>query len=331
MAKKALLGVNLIVVGVVGFAIYVGATWNKQWDVPMPTLKASTDPAIIAKGEYLVRGPAHCTHCHLASSDEMKKSERGEKLPLRGGVKFAMGPIGILSPANLTPDEETGIGRYSDGQLFRMLRHAIKPDGTSTLSSLMPFWNMAEDDHIAIVSYLRSQKPIRNFVPGAEYYILGKILRTFTAPFDPILDPTPPAVAPPSAPTVERGQYLARNVANCFGCHTNFDPFTKEQLGPDFGGGSELWPRPLPGVDQTTWYRSPNLTPHPTGYLKKIGTEKNWIARIRAGRVYAGSPMPWGPFSRMKETDLIALWKFFNSLEPVEYMKGPTTFKKDSW
>ncbi|MEE8396462.1 MAG: cytochrome C [bacterium] len=330
MAKKALLGVNLIVVGVVGFAIYVGATWNKQWDVPMPTLKASTDPAIIAKGEYLVRGPAHCSNCHVASFDEMKRSDAGERLPLRGGVVFALGPIGELSPSNLTPDVETGIGRYSDGQLFRMLRHAIKPDGTSTLSGLMPFWKMADEDHVAIVSYLRSQKPVRNVVPGPDYFILGKILRTFISAFEPILHPTVAAFAPPTAPTVERGRYLANNVADCFGCHTKHDRESAKQVGPDFGGGSELEPMPFPDVDQTIWFRTPNLTPHPTGYLKRVGTVENWVARMRAGRVYAGSPMPWGPFSRMKEADLIALWKYLNSVEPVEYMKGATTFKKES-
>ncbi len=61
-------------------------------------------------------------------------TEKGEPIPLSGGVVFPLGPLGSLSPANLTSDPETGLGRYSDGQIFRMMRHAVKPDGTAAIA-----------------------------------------------------------------------------------------------------------------------------------------------------------------------------------------------------
>jgi hypothetical protein len=50
------------------FTVYVWRTWDRAYDeYPMPNVRASSDPAIIARGEYLVYGPAHCVECHASS------------------------------------------------------------------------------------------------------------------------------------------------------------------------------------------------------------------------------------------------------------------------
>ena len=64
-------------------------------------------------------------------------------------------------------------------------------------------------------------------------------------------------------------------------------------------------------------FRSANLTPDSSGVLVKIGSRDAWIKRFRAGRVYKGSPMPWGSFALMTDADLEALWVYFNALQPV--------------
>lgn len=62
---------------------------------------------------------------------------------------------------------------------------------------------------------------------------------------------------------------------------------------------------------------SPNLTPDPeTGRITNW-SQATFIQRFRQGRVIAGSPMPWGPFSRMSDLELVALYKFFKSLDPL--------------
>jgi len=334
MIKKILLGLlSLIIIVIVGFYIYVQVSWNKTYAVEYPDLLVSTDSAVIALGEYLVKGPAHCSNCHVSSYDEMVRADNGEDIPLKGGVKFPIGPLGVVYPANLTPDPETGIGRYTDGQLFRMMRHAVKPDGTGTISVMMPFWNMADEDLVAIVSYLRSREPVNNKVPENEWSFLGKFVRSSAPIFKPIYDPTPPQEAPAMAPTIERGEYLARYVANCVGCHTNRDPSTFEAIGPEYAGGFEMEPLPefneMLGIDPDIWTRTANLTPHPNSALSRIGTLDNWIQRFRAGRIIMNSPMHWGPFSRLTDEDLEALWVFFNSLEPVENDIGAVIFKKE--
>jgi mono/diheme cytochrome c family protein len=315
------------------FVIYVQSNWDKQFDYAFPTLQVSTDSAVIARGKYLVHGPAHCSSCHVADVQSIIDSDEGQPVPLQGGVEFPLGPLGVMFPKNLTPDPETGIGRYSDGQVFRMMRHAVRPDGTATLALLMPFWNMADEDLIAVVSYLRSMDPVRNEVSDPEWTFLGKAVRVFAPPFKPIENPTPPNAAPPMEPTIERGEYLARYVANCLGCHTARDASTFEATGPDYAGGMEFEPWPALhealGVDSELWTKSPNITPHPNSALSKFPTLEDWKKRFRMGRAVPQSPMDWGPFSRMSDEDLEALYLFLHSLDPIENDVTVTVFKKE--
>ena len=334
MIKKILLGLLVLLIVVVGgFVIFVQTSWNKTYDIAYPTLETSTDSAVIAHGKYLVHGAAHCSGCHVGDfSDMITYEETGAEMPLKGGARIPLGPLGTIIAANLTPDEETGIGRYSDGEVFRMMRHAVKPDGTASLALMMPFWNMADDDMIAVVSYLRSQEPVRNDVGPAEWTFMGKAIRTMAPLFEPIYEPTPPSKAPPMEASLERGEYLARYVANCVGCHTPRNPETFDPIGPEFSGGMDM--EPLPelhielGVDPDLWTRSVNLTPHPNSALSRFKTAEEWIDRFRQKRVIMHSPMDWGSFSRMTDEDLESLWLYLNSLEPVENDITEIVFKK---
>lgn len=160
-----------------GLAVHVAWTWDRVYDAPLPEVRISTDPAVLARGEYLVYGPAHCIECHGASWDALQKLGEGVQVPLSGGLRLAMGPLGAVYSRNLTPDPETGIGRYSDAQIARMMRWAVRPDGRATVEPMMPYGNMSEDDLIAIISYLRAQPPVRNLVPTNECHYLKLVLR----------------------------------------------------------------------------------------------------------------------------------------------------------
>lgn len=313
--------------GITGLVVFVQLNWNQTHDIPYPDLEATDDPQMIARGKYLVHGPAHCSNCHVGSFEEFERADAGEDVPMAGGVVFPL-PIVEMAPANLTPDPETGIARHDDGAVFRMLRHAVKADGTASLAPMMPFSMMADDDLVAIVSYLKTLEPVRREIPEPKWTFMGKALKTFLPPFQPVVGQTPPKTAPPEEPTAERGEYIARYVANCHACHTNHDPATLTFIGPEFAGGAEFEPMPGMGLDPDVWARSPNLTPHETGVLQKFGSVEAWKARFRQGRIYRESPMHWGPFSRMSDADLEALWVFFNGLEPIENEVGATIFRK---
>ena len=139
MIKKILLGLlALVILFLVGFVLFVQFSWDKKYDLDYPELRISTDSAVIARGKYLTHGPAHCITCHVGGYEELIKADRGDSVPLKGGVIFPLGPLGSVSPPNLTPDPETGIGRYNDGEIFRMMRHSVKPDGTTALVPMTP-------------------------------------------------------------------------------------------------------------------------------------------------------------------------------------------------
>jgi mono/diheme cytochrome c family protein len=333
MIKKILLtALSIIVLSLIVFFIYVQMSWDKTYDWPGPTLKATTDSSVIARGKYLVEGPAHCGSCHISDFGDMIAGDKGEVVALKGGLTFPMGPLGILYTRNLTPDQTTGIGRYSDQQLFRMMRHGIRPDGMASMPVLMPFWKMADDDLVAVVSYLRSLAPVENSVPKNEWTFMGKAVRSLTPTFEPIKDPAAPATAPAMAATVQRGEYLANYVANCVGCHTQRDLMTYQATAPEFAGGMEFEPWPelytYLKTDPEVWLRTPNITPDPGGALANYKTPEEFIARFRKGRLIAFSPMDWGPFSRMSDEDITALWMYLNSLKPVKHDVGELVFKK---
>lgn len=337
MIKKIILyTLGLLVLALVSAFIYVSLTWDKKYeDWPSPDLASSTDSAVIARGRYLVTGPAHCVSCHVSTIQDLEDSDKGMPIPLKGGVSLPLGPLGKMNTRNLTPDKTTGIGRYTDGQIFRMMRHGIRPDGTASLPLLMPFWNMADDDLIAVVSYLRSLDPVENNVPENQWTFVGKAVRSLTPTFKPIENPMAAKVAPPMSPaSIVRGEYLARYVTNCIACHTPRDPTTFEAIGPEFSGGMEFEPWPELhkhfNMDTTWWLRAPNITPHPGGVLAKFKTPEDFIKRFRQGRAVPISPMDWGPFSRMSDEDLTSIWMFLNTLEPVEHNVGEIMFKKEA-
>lgn len=319
LKKILLVLLLLIVLGAGGLVITVFATWQKTFEAPMPTLVASKDSAVIARGEYLAYGPAHCSGCH-SPKENLARIDAGEHLPLIGGFDFAL-PIGTLYSPNITPDPETGIGKLTDGEIARSLRHGVRRDGQAMLP-LMPFANMSEEDFTAIISYIRSTAPVKNEVPPHSFNFLGKIIKAFVLKPEGPARPIPARVIPDT--TVEYGEYLAFAVANCRGCHTNRDLKTGEYIGPFYAGGLEM----ESGMDPTMMTITPNLTPDPeTGRIYNW-SQADFVKRFREGRKIPASDMPWGQFNQMSDNDLIAIYKFLNSLKPVKNEVNITFYKK---
>ena len=162
---------------------------------------------------------------------------------------------------------------------------------------------------------------------------MGKAVRSFSPTFKPIENPVAPAVAPTMAPTIERGEYLVRYVANCVGCHTERDLMTFEATGPEFAGGMEFEPWPAfykyLNADTTLWLVTPNITPDVDGAFAKFKTPEDFIKRFRQGRLLSFSPMDWGPFSRMSDEDITAIWMFLNNLAPVQKDVGELVYRKE--
>ena len=312
MKRKLLMAlgglVGIVVLGAGGLVGFSAMSWDNPRDVAEVDLVASSDPAVIERGRYLAYGPAHCAYCHNPV-ENWSRLDAGEYVPLQGGGRFAMGPLGTFHAPNLTPDDETGIGRATDAQLARMLRHNIRVNGRVAVP-IMEFQDLSDDDVVALISFLRSQEPVRNEVPDAELSVLGKILLTFVVK---PLDGDPEAAPPAEEVTVERGRYMAQSVSNCMGCHSTRSMRDGSYLTPPFSGGMQM---ALDG-DPTRGFITPNLTPDPETGRITSWTEDQFVARFRAGPQYPESHMPWNAFRRMSDTDLRAIYRFLRTLEPV--------------
>lgn len=300
-------GIVLLVV-MAGLYIVVLANQNKKYDAPYPNVKATKDSATIVRGKNLVFGAAHCANCHSPEGID-ERLNKGEEVPLSGGRKFDI-PIGILFARNLTPDE-TGIGKLSDAAIARALRYGVGTTGAA-LFDFMPFHNTSDEDLVAIISYLRSQPPIKNDIPKHDFNLLGKIVKAF------VLKPAGPTGEVPMVvkrdTSVEYGKYLANSVANCRGCHTNRDLMTGAFTGEDYAGGLKFEMPTDSGLYSLT---TPNLTPDPTGRIKGWKQEQ-FIARFRMGAIIPQTHMPWGPFSRMSDDELKAIYNFLQTVKPVK-------------
>jgi mono/diheme cytochrome c family protein len=306
----------LVVVILVG---YVQLSWNKTFDAPYPDIKASMDPAMIERGRYLAFGWSHCAACHVPA-DKVMETDKGLQMPLIGGWNEKVAGFGTFRAPNLTPDPETGIGNLSDAQLARAIRYCVKPDG-KLLPPFMVFQGLSDEDLTAVISFLRSQSPVRNVVPPSEYGFVAKAVVAFG-----LLKPQGPKSTPPKSvqqdTTAEYGKYLANNVGNCLGCHVKIDG-TGNQVNADFAGGGVFPPNQW---SKGYGFVSPNLTPDKkTGHIASW-TEQQFIGRFQGGRLFEGSPMPWGFFSRMSESDMKALYRYLHSLDPVEFAVEKTVY-----
>ncbi len=306
------LGTGILIL-VIGFVVFVYARANPKFDAPYPEIMASLDSSIIARGEYLMYGPAHCVDCHAPVS-EFPRVRMGEKVPLSGGFDFVI-PPGIVHAPNITPDRETGIGAYSDGEIARALRYGVKRDG-SPLVDFMPFYDLSDRDLTAIVSYLRSAPPVKNKRPANEWNFLGKAVHAFGM-IKPMGDGVIPET-PERDSTAAYGKYLAESVANCRGCHTGRDMMTGAYVGIEYAGNQPFEVMDEKGtIVKGKHLVTPNLTPDKETGRIALWPKEVFIARMRAGAAIPGTPMPWGPYKTMTDGDLIAIYKYLHSLEPV--------------
>src|SRR5215831_12332950 len=172
----------------------------------------AADPDLIARGAYLTTA-AGCADCHT-------DSKQGGP-PYAGGRALAT-PFGTFYAPNITPDPDTGIGRWSDAQFLDALREGVAPDG-SNYYPVFPypsFTNVTEDDVRAIKAYLFAQPAVRQSnqahdvaFPFSWRFLLSgwKLLFFSPGPFQP---------APERSAAYNRGAYLVTALAHCGECHT---------------------------------------------------------------------------------------------------------------
>jgi len=206
---------------------------------------------VMRQGEYLFRA-AGCANCHT--------DEKNKGTPLAGGRALKT-PYGTFYSPNITPDPETGIGRWSEAGFVRVLREGISPEGGHYYPAFpyTSYTQLTGADLHAIRIYLFHQKPVRQANKPHElpWYLRSRAsLRLWKMLF---FNPGPFQPQPDRSAAWNRGAYLVTAVAHCDECHTrrNFLGGFKESQ--RFAGNPD-------GVDGAD---VPNITPD-----KKTGIGK---------------------------------------------------------
>jgi mono/diheme cytochrome c family protein len=305
--------VMLVILGILGVMAYVKfALPNTD---PVRDLKVEATPERIQRGEYLANHVTVCIDCHSNRDWNVYSAPPIAGTTGKGGDVFdrRAGFPGVFYAKNITP---AGIGKLSDGELFRSITTGMMHDG-SAMFPVMPFMHygtMDEEDIKSIIAYIRTLAPIENTIPQREVDF----------PFNFIINTLPQKAnfskKPSETDIVKYGGYLV-NAASCFDCHTKFDQGKYDEANA-FGGGRTF---NLPaGI-----LSSANITPdEETG----IGhwTKQAFIDKFRYYRDSANmhrkvdimkemnSVMPWIMYAGMKDEDLGAIYEYLRTIKPVK-------------
>ena len=269
-----------------------------------PPSTAQTRGDHVQRGRYLVETIAACGHCHTPQRLENNRQVDLPGMHLAGGYGFEGPVLGRWAGTNITPDPETGIGRWTELQIAVAVRDGKRPDG-SIIGPPMPFAHyrkMSDADAAAIAAYLKSVPPVRNVVNRSSYRI--------SLPADwgsPVAGVTGPAEGEP----VARGAYLVE-LGHCMDCHT-----------PNRAGGGRDWSRTGLGGRPVTGLAGPipasNITPHPEHGLGRW-TDEQIVRAITQGISANGRrllpPMPYANYAGMTSRDLADIVTFLRSLPP---------------
>jgi mono/diheme cytochrome c family protein len=148
---------------------------ESKYNIPlqaMPPAKGLPAPPAsnrVAYGRYIVTALAHCFECH--SGPDANGSPDFDRRLGAGGFLITLAPGATVRTANITPDPDTGIGKWSDADIRKALTEGVRPDGRH-LSPPMPysfFKNMTDEDLNAVIAFVRTIPPIKNAVERTEF------------------------------------------------------------------------------------------------------------------------------------------------------------------
>lgn len=225
----------IVVVVAIALLVAIALAWRPAIDPVDPPAPQTFDGTLVEHGAALAL-LGNCTECHTAAA----------------GVSFAGGvpvetPFGTIYATNVTPDPETGIGRWSEEAFRRAMREGVARDGRH-LYPAFPynhFTRLSDDDIRALYAYLMTRDPVRATAPRNEL--------VFPLQFRPLLagwkllflDRGPHRGDPAQSEQWNRGAYLVQAVAHCGACHTPRNALGAEQRDRSLSGGESAgWHAP---------------------------------------------------------------------------------------
>jgi nicotinate dehydrogenase subunit B len=192
--------------------------------------------ATLERGRLLAAA-GDCVVCHT----------RDGGVPNVGG-RAMQTPFGVVYTTNLTPDPETGLGRWSFAAFQRAMREGVSRDGRHLYPAFpyTAFARMSDADLEALYAWLMAQPPVRAEVPETRLSFPFN-LRPLMAVWNGLYhDATPWQPEPGQSAAWNRGAYLVNGVGHCGACHTPRNALGAERTGAAFLSGALIdgWEAP---------------------------------------------------------------------------------------
>src|SRR3981189_2270891 len=227
MTKSRMIGSVLAALVIGGAVAAFAIAWRPAIAAIDPPVPQSFDAALVKRGRDLA-AIGNCNNCHT----------------VRGGKDFAGGlpvptPFGTIYSSNITPDAETGIGRWSEAAFRRAMQSGVDRDGQH-LYPTFPydhFTNVSDEDDRALYAYLMTRQPVG--APARANQLPFPLDQRFVIAGWKLLFLRHGTYQPDDSKSAEwnRGAYLVEGLAHCGACHTPRNALGAERTSAAFAGG----------------------------------------------------------------------------------------------
>jgi mono/diheme cytochrome c family protein len=224
--------VGFCLVVALGVAIFVFAAWRPAIAPIKPPSAEKFTSDLVRRGAELA-AIGNCDVCHTVPGGK----------PFAGG-RAVPTPFGTIFSTNITPDRDTGIGRWSEAAFQRAMRQGVRRDG-QYLYPAFPydhFTLVSDDDNRALYAFLMTQPAVRASAPRNQLpFPLNVRLLLFGWNLL-FLREGPDQVNAGQSDPLKRGAYLTEGLGHCGACHTPRNFLGAERGSKKLAGGeAEGW------------------------------------------------------------------------------------------
>ena len=280
-----------------------------------PTAETAPLDPTVERGKYLATA-GNCISCHTRPGGE----------PFAGGLGFEtqIGTIRAkIHSTNITPDPETGIGKWTEADLIRAMHEGVAPGGRNLYPAFpyTSFTKVTDDDVKAIYAYLKTVTPVKYTAPENSFIFSQR----WAMPIWNALFFKPGRFEKIAGKSDEwnRGAYLVDGLGHCSACHSPRNFAMAEIQSKAYAGGAIL---DHVGKEQDNKIRSwsaPNLTPVKGGLAKWSATDianylKKGYSPTRAGTFGPMNEVIANSMRHMTDEDIKAIAAYIKDLPPHE-------------
>ncbi|MDR6425341.1 nicotinate dehydrogenase subunit B [Variovorax paradoxus] len=283
-----------------GIGLIAGLLGWRSAIAPVSLTAPVYSEATIERGRVLA-ALGDCAVCHTAPGGA----------PNAGG-RAMQTPFGTLYTTNLTPDADTGLGRWSFSAFQRAMREGVSRDGHHLYPAFpyTAFARTSDDDLQALYAYFMSMPAVRAETPKAELkfpFSMRPLMAGWNALFH---DPAPLQPVATQSAEWNRGAYLVNGLGHCGACHTPRNALGAEQGGSAFLSGAMVDGWEAPALTQRSKSAVPWDADELYRYLRQGHTQRHGIA---------GGPMAEvvRELAQVSDADVRAMATYLASFNPA--------------